>query len=320
MSAAEAIRAAEAAGVHLEIDGGDLVLKASAPPPTAVLDLLSRHKVGIVTIMRGEAVAQPIGTHPCARNTDTWPRAGLIPETGVGILTGPVSCGKNFLAVELARVRGDGKPFFGTTASARGGTAFLLSHGKANGFALRLAALRTDGPLPISATTFDDLSAPGALERLTDVLREESVRMDVLFGVPMRLVVIDPLELSGLLWASGGVAGAVALMDDLRAAAERLGLFILIVCMSPERESPWPERSAMVARADLVLRVVHHHGPFGELVAWTRSPASHRRLGVYQLKVVTIGHDNRGRPVTSCVASAMAPRRRSRRRPRTVSS
>jgi hypothetical protein len=37
MSAAAAIKAAHAAGVHLGIDGGDLVLQAAAPPPSSVI-------------------------------------------------------------------------------------------------------------------------------------------------------------------------------------------------------------------------------------------------------------------------------------------
>src|ERR1700677_3308716 len=52
MSAAEAIIAARAAGVSLEIDGDDLVLEATAPPPDTVLDLLSRHKPDIVALLR----------------------------------------------------------------------------------------------------------------------------------------------------------------------------------------------------------------------------------------------------------------------------
>ncbi|KAF0128000.1 MAG: hypothetical protein FD152_2411 [Xanthobacteraceae bacterium] len=52
MSTAEALKAARAAGVELCLDGDDLVLEASAPPPAAVLDLLSRHKPGIVVLLR----------------------------------------------------------------------------------------------------------------------------------------------------------------------------------------------------------------------------------------------------------------------------
>ena len=52
MSAVEALKAARSAGVSVGIDGGDLVLQASAPAPHAVLAALSRHKVAIVALLR----------------------------------------------------------------------------------------------------------------------------------------------------------------------------------------------------------------------------------------------------------------------------
>jgi len=52
MSAAEVLRVARAAGVHVQIDGDDLVLEAAVPPPPAVIDLLSGHKASIVALLR----------------------------------------------------------------------------------------------------------------------------------------------------------------------------------------------------------------------------------------------------------------------------
>jgi hypothetical protein len=52
MSAAQALSAARAVGIHLEVDGDDLLLEASAPPPTAILDGLSQHKAEIVAVLR----------------------------------------------------------------------------------------------------------------------------------------------------------------------------------------------------------------------------------------------------------------------------
>ena len=52
MSAVEALKAARAAGVHLGIDGDDLVLEAASAPPAAVLDALSRHKAEIMVLLR----------------------------------------------------------------------------------------------------------------------------------------------------------------------------------------------------------------------------------------------------------------------------
>jgi hypothetical protein len=52
VSAVEALNAARAAGVSVGIDGGDLVLGAPTPPPRTVLDLLSRHKVEVLELLR----------------------------------------------------------------------------------------------------------------------------------------------------------------------------------------------------------------------------------------------------------------------------
>jgi hypothetical protein len=52
MSAAEALKAARAAGVELSLDGDDLALSAASEPPAAVIEALSRHKAEIVARLR----------------------------------------------------------------------------------------------------------------------------------------------------------------------------------------------------------------------------------------------------------------------------
>jgi hypothetical protein len=52
MTAVEALRAARSAKVHVGLDGNDLVLRAPAPPPPALIDALKRHKPGIVALLR----------------------------------------------------------------------------------------------------------------------------------------------------------------------------------------------------------------------------------------------------------------------------
>ena len=52
MSAAEALRQARAAGIRVRIDGDDLALEASAPPPAEVLDVCMRHKADILALLR----------------------------------------------------------------------------------------------------------------------------------------------------------------------------------------------------------------------------------------------------------------------------
>jgi hypothetical protein len=52
MSAAEALKVARSFGIWLVVDGDDLVLKGSAPPPPRVFDLLRRHKAEIMLLLR----------------------------------------------------------------------------------------------------------------------------------------------------------------------------------------------------------------------------------------------------------------------------
>ena len=49
---AAALKSARASGIKLRLDGDDLVLAAPAPPPDAVVDMLSRNKPGIVALLR----------------------------------------------------------------------------------------------------------------------------------------------------------------------------------------------------------------------------------------------------------------------------
>jgi hypothetical protein len=52
MSPAQALQLARSAGIKVKIDGENLLLEALAPPPAAVLDLLSHHKTAILTMLR----------------------------------------------------------------------------------------------------------------------------------------------------------------------------------------------------------------------------------------------------------------------------
>jgi hypothetical protein len=52
LSAVVALKAARAAGIRLGFDGDALTLEADAEPAVAMLDLLARHKPGIIELLR----------------------------------------------------------------------------------------------------------------------------------------------------------------------------------------------------------------------------------------------------------------------------
>ena len=51
-SAVEALTASHVADIKLGVDGDDLVLTASVPPPAAVIDLLASHRTEVVALLR----------------------------------------------------------------------------------------------------------------------------------------------------------------------------------------------------------------------------------------------------------------------------
>ena len=54
MSAAKAVIEARAAGIQLCVENDDLLLKASVPPPAAVIDMLRAHKPEIIELLQAE--------------------------------------------------------------------------------------------------------------------------------------------------------------------------------------------------------------------------------------------------------------------------
>jgi hypothetical protein len=82
MSAAEALRMSYAAGIDLSVDEDDLVLQALSEPPSAVLDMLRRHKAGVVELLR-----RGLRVRYCRWSTEDWQlffdeRAGIAEFDG----------------------------------------------------------------------------------------------------------------------------------------------------------------------------------------------------------------------------------------------
>jgi hypothetical protein len=52
MNAAEVIKEAAAVGIRIAIDGSGLSLEATAPPPKAIIELITQHKPEIINLLR----------------------------------------------------------------------------------------------------------------------------------------------------------------------------------------------------------------------------------------------------------------------------
>jgi hypothetical protein len=78
MSAAEALRAARAAGVTVRSDGECLLLEANVEPPQAVLDVLVRHKHAILDLLQRQENALRLVTN--ARVSADLTTLGIDPK------------------------------------------------------------------------------------------------------------------------------------------------------------------------------------------------------------------------------------------------
>jgi hypothetical protein len=75
VSASAALKAARAAGIRLGTDGDDLLLEADAAPPSAVLGLLSRYKIGVIALLRNQTGTEAA---TAAREIDQAEREAIV--------------------------------------------------------------------------------------------------------------------------------------------------------------------------------------------------------------------------------------------------
>jgi hypothetical protein len=78
MTAAEALKTAWAAGIQLGIDNDHLLLEAAVPPPSAVIDLLLRHKSEVLASLA--AIEYERNEHRLAASKAPFQAVTLLPK------------------------------------------------------------------------------------------------------------------------------------------------------------------------------------------------------------------------------------------------
>lgn len=240
----------------------------------------------------------------------TWLFYELLPQTGVGVLSGPSQGGKTFVLMHLARCLATGKGFFGIAPDEQGGAILLTGEGRRSVLA-RMEALGEDAPLPIVSGDINNLAAAGALEALAADLREKMAEMEIEFGMPVRLIAIDTLSASGLLKDENDNSEAGVAMKALSKLSEMLNAFVLVTHHPPKDGKGQRGAGAIFNDVDVVLEITREKtNAIRDLSITKARDAQQRSLGVFTLVPKELGRDSRGRAVISCYVSDAPPTQR----------
>jgi hypothetical protein len=240
-----------------------------------------------------------------------WLYDDLLPTTGVCIMAGPSNSGKTFAALDLAESLALQRPFFGTSPEQPG--SVLILAGEAFGsMKMRMQALQKG--LPVSATYVGGLAARGAWAELVGRLEAKAAEMDLRFGMPVRLIILDTLSSSGILADENNNAEAATVMKAFAELSARMKALFLILHHPPKSGDGERGAGAIRNNADYVMSIRREGTSAVREIEMTKSrDAETKVFGTFTLEPVTIGADAKGKEIKTMRISAGLPRVRETR-------
>lgn len=228
-----------------------------------------------------------------------------IPSQGLGFCYGPSIVGKSAFVIDLAGRIGQGREVLGKY-TRRVGVAYIAAEG-ANGVRKRIKAWRQENP---GATACALISRPvnlldqAQVEDLVADLRAHGRDMLELHGVAIELICFDTLA-ACMPGASDSDTAQISLaIDRLQYIATALSAFVLIVTHTGKDEGRgirgW---SGQFAAADLVIcisKAADEGAPSTGSIEKFKDGEGGLRFA-FHLRQVTIGQNQRGKPITSIV-------------------
>jgi hypothetical protein len=273
---------------------------ASPPPPG------STTAFGFTWQPHWHGEADPLDTRP-------WLIELVLPQTGVGLISGQWGTYKTFVALDLAAATMTATPFVKFPVRRQGGVLFIACEGQSE-IAIRLtAAIEARGLEAKAPFVWIDncprLLDPNAAKILAAIVQHEGERMSAEFGLPIVLVIIDTAN------AAAGYAkpgdendSAVArriMRDALATAAQDTGaLFLSTAHFGKTIETGTRGSSAFEDNADVVLALLGEKDINGA-VTNPRLCLRKRRTGPngeefsFRTKTVDMGTDGHGTAITT---------------------
>jgi hypothetical protein len=244
-----------------------------------------------------------------------WLVDQLLPEVGAGLVSGQWSTYKTFVVLDLAAAVMAGDTFIDRDVIRRGGVLFIAAEG-AGEIPIRLAAvLQNKFPIlkraPFAWTDqCPRLLDPRSGDALGALAQQARKRMAAEFNLPLALIVIDTLIASAGFARAGDendAAAAQLVMNRLATLARNARTLVLGVDhFGKTAETGTRGSSAKEGSADVVLALLGDKSITGA-VTNTKLALRKSRVGAsgqefpFNVRVVDLGADEAGRPVTSLV-------------------
>jgi DNA polymerase I-like protein with 3'-5' exonuclease and polymerase domains len=251
--------------------------------------------------------ADPLDSRP-------WLVELLIPETGSGLLSGQWGTFKTFVALDLGAAVMVGGIFMKFPVTRRGAVLFIALEGE-NEVAVRVEAvvrakgLRDKAPFAW-ITECPRLLDPYAPQVLTAMVKQAAERMLRDFGLPVVLVIIDTMGKAAGYSKTGDEDDAVIatkIESVLSAVSKATGAFVLgLDHFGKDPATGTRGSSGKEGHADIVLSLLGDKALSGA-VTGTRLCIRKRKSGPngeefpFRTKVVEMGVDSRGTPVTTLI-------------------
>ena len=243
---------------------------------------------------------------------------GVLIEGGAAVIYGDSNAGKTFWTTDLALHVAAGKPWQGRRVD-QGGVIYCAMEG-GHGFRNRVAAWRqvnpSGQPLPFAAVpvSLNLLDPEADCQRLIDTIKAARGRMPC----PVKLIVVDTLSRAmagGNENSSEDMGALVASMDRIRAET---GACVLFVHHSGKDAAKGARGHSLLRAAidtEIEVRVDDDTGVRTAAVCKQRDLAKGAAFA-FRLDVVTLGQNQHGEDVTTCLVEPATPVASSGRQPK----
>lgn len=243
-----------------------------------------------------------------------WLVDDLIPSNGLCLVYGHPGCGKSFFALDMAMHVAKGVPWRDRDVT-QGLVVYVGAEGQ-RGLRQRVAAFRqhygvTELPFVLIPVEVNLLDADGDWKKVVETIQAVSTRYDL----PVGMVVVDTLART---FGGGDEIGSdmVAYVNNMGRIQAAFQCTTMVIHHRPKdsaNETPRGHGSLWGACDTIIL--VEDLGGIKKAKVTKQKDAEPAEPVLFELKVVELGEDEKGRPVTSCIVvpteSAAIPEKRS---------